>query len=324
MTGAAGLTVVILTYNSGATIGACLESLAHQDEKNFEVVIVDDDSADDTLSVVSGYSSALQLSVARNGSHSIPRGRNIGFARSPTSLVAFLDSDDRAAHDWTRVIMDTFREYPDTASISGDLIPAYRTPTAHAIALNDDAVRQVFGRKAEFWAGNCAINRVVLVDAYFDEDFRFAEDLDLVSRLRGRYCWRHVPEMKIYYYSRETFRQYAMQMYRYGFMRQYFAFTSGAYRWLDFVPLALLVGGALASAALRSWWPVLVIVPFSLLESLFVICYQRCPPQIAALTFPAWVIKNLSWGYGIGHGLVAFAVDGDTRRLLRAKRVSRI
>jgi len=57
-----------------------------------------------------------------------------------------------------------------------------------------------------------------------------------------------------------------------------------------------------------------------LLEALFVVLYQRCPPRVAALTFPAWVVKNLSWSYGIGYGLVALALDGDTRRRLRSKR----
>jgi glycosyltransferase involved in cell wall biosynthesis len=41
---------------------------------------------------------------------------------------------------------------------------------------------------------------------------------------------------------------------------------------------------------------------------------------VAALTVPAWVVKNLSWSCGVAHGLVALALDGDTRRLLRAKR----
>lgn len=320
-----GLTVIIPTYNSAATIGTCLESLVQQDYQDFEVVIVDDDSRDETLSVVSRYSSSLRLSVTRNGSHVIPRSRNIGIACSQTDLVAFIDSDDSAARDWARVIVETFREHPEIALISGDMIPAYRTRTAHAIALNDDAVHRLFGRGVMlFRSGNCAINRNVIRDARFDEDFPAAEDLELVSRIREHYRWSYVPGMKIHHYSRETFCQYAKQMYRYGFMKQYFSFTSRSYRWLDFVPLSLLVGGGLASLALRSWWFLFLTLPFSLLEALFVVFYQRCPARIAALTFPAWIIKNLFWSYGIGHGLMALVIDGDTRRLLRSKRAGTI
>lgn len=324
MSGRLGLTVVILTYNSVATIGTCLDSLAQQEHQDFEVVIVDDDSTDGTLSVVSKYSLSLRLKVERNGSHNIPRGRNIGLAGSQTDLVAFMDSDDSALPDWTRVIVETFGEHPETAFITGNLVPAYRTKVAHAISLNDDAIRRLFGNGMMlFMAGNCAINRNIAPDVRFDEYFRFGEDLELASRIHGHYCWSYVPGMRIRHYSRDTFQQYAKQMYRYGFMKQYVSFVSQSYRWLDFVPLALLVGGGLASLAIRSWWLLLVALPFSLLEALFVVLYQRCPARTAVLTFPAWVIKNLSWSYGIGHGLVTLAVDGDTRRLLRSKRVGR-
>ena len=316
-----GLTVVILTYNSAPTLGACLDSLIGQADREFSVVIVDDDSTDETLAIVANYSSRLGITVARNGSHVIPRGRNIGLNVSQTSVVAFLDSDDTAEPGWTRAIGTAFRDNPGTAIISGGLAPAYRNRTAQAIALNDDAIRRLFGGGImQFSAGNCAINRDVAPDAFFDEDFRFAEDLELASRIGARYQCKYIPSMRIRCYSRETFRQYAWQMYRYGFMKQYFSFAARSYRWVDYVPLALLIGSGLAGVALQAWWPLLLTVPFSLLEALFVICYQRCPATVAALTMPAWVVKNLSWSCGVAHGLVVLAVHGNTRRLLHAKR----
>ena len=78
-----GLTVVILTYNSAATLGACLDSLVGQADRDFGVVVVDDDSTDETLAIVASYSSRLRITVTRNGSHLIPRGRNIGLSREP-------------------------------------------------------------------------------------------------------------------------------------------------------------------------------------------------------------------------------------------------
>jgi glycosyltransferase involved in cell wall biosynthesis len=316
-----GLTVVILTYNSAPTLGACLDSLVGQADRDFAVVVVDDDSTDETLAIVASYSPRLRITVARNGSHVIPRGRNIGLAVSQTRVVAFLDSDDTAESGWTQTIGTAFRDNPGAAIISGALVPGYRNRTAQAIALNDDAIRRLFGGGImQFYAGNCAINRDIAPDAFFDEDFPFAEDLELASRIGARYQWKHIPGMRVQSYSRETFRQYAWQMYRYGFMKQYFSFTTRTYRWLDYVPLALLIGGGLTGVALQSWWPLLLTVPFSLLEALFVVCYQRCRATAAALTMPAWVVKNLSWSCGVAHGLVALAMNGDTRRLLRAKR----
>ena len=277
-----------------------------------------------TVSIVSTYSSRLQLSITSNGSHNIPRGRNIGISCARTDLVAFVDSDDYPAPEWTRVIVETFRKHPDVGLISGALVPAYRTSAARAIALNDDAIRRLFQRGIiQVRGGNCAINRGVVGDERFDEDFRFAEDLELATRIEARYGRLYEPSMTVHHYSRETFGQYAKQSYRYGFMKVWFSFASRSFRWLDFAPLALLVSGGAVGLALRLWWPLLLNLPFALAEAVFVVCYQRCPPRVAVLTFPAWLIKNLSWSSGLGHALLALAVDGDARRLLRSKRVGR-
>jgi cellulose synthase/poly-beta-1,6-N-acetylglucosamine synthase-like glycosyltransferase len=234
--------------------------------------------------------------------------------------VAFLDSDDRAAPDWTQVVADTFREHPGVTLIGGQLTPAYRTATAHAIAANDHAIRRLFlGGLLQFCAGNSALNIEMLQGVRYNEEFKFGEDLELASRITGTHAKRYVPEMIIYQYSRETFREYAKQMYRYGFVKAWVSVAARSFRWLDYVPLALLLGGVGASLALLTWWPLLLNIPFALAEAIFVVCYQRCPPLVAALTFPAWLVKNLSWSAGIGCGLVALAVDANARRIVRAK-----
>jgi glycosyltransferase involved in cell wall biosynthesis len=205
------LSVVVLTFNSADTIAECLASLACQEYSEFDIVVVDDDSTDQTLQVVSNFTADLQMQVVRNGSHNIPRGRNIGLRHSKADIVAFLDSDDTATPGWTRVIVDTFATHRDIACISGDLLPAYRTTAAQAIALNDDAVRRCFGGHAQLSGGNCAINKAGYPGALFDEDFRCAEDLELISRFETR--WLHMPEMQIRHFSRDTLGQYAVQTY---------------------------------------------------------------------------------------------------------------
>ena len=316
-----GLSVIVLTYNSASTIEACLDSLVTQDFRDFEIIVVDDASTDETLSVVSRYSPRLRLSIVPNGSHNIPRGRNIGLNFSSSDLVAFLDSDDSATHDWARVIVKTFGERPELALIAGDLIPAYRTRTSQAIGLNDATVRQLTAKGVmQFSAGNCAINQRVLPGGVFDEEFQAAEDLELVSRVQRQFACSYIPEMKVYHRSRESFSQYAKQMYRYGFMKLYFGFCERSYRWIDFVPLFLMVLSVLASVAIGPWWIVLAIIPFSLIEALFVVAYHPCEPSIAMLIFPAWITKNIAWSVGVGHGILSLATNPETRRRLRAKR----
>ena len=112
-------------------------------------------------------------------------------------------------------------------------------------------------------------------------------NLELAARVEGRYARRFVPNMAVRYHSRETFGQYAKQMYRYGFMKSWFLSLLAPSRGPDFVSLARWWAAACA-VALRSWRPLMLNLPFALAEAMFVVCYQRCPIRVAVLTFPAW------------------------------------
>jgi hypothetical protein len=172
----------------------------------------------------------------------------------------------------------------------------------------------------KFPAGNCAINRRLLPGGVFDEEFPAAEDLELISRVQQQFPCSYIPDMKIHHSSRDSLRQYAKQMRRYGFMKLYFSYCERSYRSIDFVPLLLMVLSVLVSATIGPWWIALAIIPFSLIEALVVVAYHRCRPSIALLTFPAWITKNIAWSVGIGHGILALAINPDTRHWLRTKR----
>jgi glycosyltransferase involved in cell wall biosynthesis len=315
------LSVVVLTYNSASTIETCLDSLVSQELTDFETIVVDDDSTDDTVAKVQGYATRLRLNVVPNGSHNIPHGRNIGLGRSKSDVVAFLDSDDSATTGWTLAIAKTFAARPELALIAGPLIAANHSRISHAIGLNDSTIAELVARGVmRFPAGNCALNRGLLPNLAFDEEFPAAEDLELVARVQRQHPTAYIPEMKIFHTSRDTFAQYGKQMHRYGLMKLYFGYAEGMQRWLDFVPLALIIASIAVAVTVGPWWVAFSIVPFSLAEALFVIAYRRCRPSIALLTFPAWMTKNLAWTAGIAQGLLSLAFQPDTRRRLRAKR----
>ena len=99
------LTVAILTYNNEQTIEECLESVAKQTTQPGkasigEVLIIDDESSDDTLLKVREAQERLgyRFGLSAMGRHNISRGRNIGMREARNPGVVFLDSD-AFAHD---------------------------------------------------------------------------------------------------------------------------------------------------------------------------------------------------------------------------------
>ena len=93
--------VIIPSYNSEATIVACLDSVLAQDFAGTYEVIVVDSSADRTPQLIrEQFPSVTLISLPRRTDPGT--ARNLGVARSSGDIVAFLDSDCRAAPDWLR------------------------------------------------------------------------------------------------------------------------------------------------------------------------------------------------------------------------------
>lgn len=318
------LVVIVLTYNSSSTIRFTLDSLVHQTNQNFSVLIVDDDSTDSTLKVIDEYKahSGLKINVVRNGSHNISRGRNIGIMSSPSDLVAFLDSDDSADPRWVDTIIKTFNEHPDAAILSGTILTTGRTATGKAIATNDGTARQFFGKGILlFCTANSAFNKGVLKsERFFDEDFTYAEDLEIASRIQKRYTWIFVPDMKVYQNSRNTLREYASQMYRYGIWKVYYGYVAKDFRFIDFVPLIIILLSIIGCFVVGSWWPIVALIGFSLLESLFVVIAKSKGLFVSFLTFPAWLVKNYAWTLGVIVGLFTLLSEKTLRTRFIQKR----
>jgi glycosyltransferase involved in cell wall biosynthesis len=88
--------IVIPTYNRSTDLVRCLDSLVSQTYKNFEVIVCDNGSTDDTKEVIEKYEKRLNLKcfflTENSGGPAKPRNR--GVANSIAEWVCFLDSDD--------------------------------------------------------------------------------------------------------------------------------------------------------------------------------------------------------------------------------------
>ena len=89
------VSVVIPTYNRARELRRCLDSLVAQSYRDFEVLICDDGSTDETATVATAFETRLELTYYWAENFGGPaRPRNIGLNRARGIYVAFLDSDD--------------------------------------------------------------------------------------------------------------------------------------------------------------------------------------------------------------------------------------
>ncbi|MBX3703129.1 MAG: glycosyltransferase family 2 protein, partial [Steroidobacteraceae bacterium] len=86
------VSVVIPTYNRAAYIRQAIDSVLQQTMTDFEIIVVDDGSTDDTREVVAGYGERIRYLRTANGGPA--RARNAGMAEARGQYIAWLDSDD--------------------------------------------------------------------------------------------------------------------------------------------------------------------------------------------------------------------------------------
>ncbi len=119
----AKLSIIIPTYNSASLIERCLEALEQQTapKSEFEVILVDDGSTDDTARVLQEYlqRTNLQLSVLHKPNEGPASARNFGVGAAQSDWIAFLDIDVVPIPEWVTRGLHLQRHHPTAAGFEG-------------------------------------------------------------------------------------------------------------------------------------------------------------------------------------------------------------
>jgi glycosyltransferase involved in cell wall biosynthesis len=85
------VSVIIPVYNRAWVLKGAIDSVLGQDFHDFEIVVVDDGSTDNTLEILQSHE---QICVVRQDHRGVSAARNAGIARAAGRFITFLDSDD--------------------------------------------------------------------------------------------------------------------------------------------------------------------------------------------------------------------------------------
>lgn len=89
------VSIIIPCYNSGAYLGACMDSVLAQTMEDFEAILIDDGSRDDTLAVAQAYAGRdARVRVLAQENRGVAAARNLGLEHARGEWVTFVDSDD--------------------------------------------------------------------------------------------------------------------------------------------------------------------------------------------------------------------------------------
>ena len=128
------VSVVIPCYNQAHFLGEAIESVLSQTYEDFEVIVVDDGSKDDTAEVASGYAALdPRVRLVRQENRGLAGARNRGLSESSGEYVVFLDSDDRLLEEALGVGVRELEAHPGCAFVSGHYRPISADGDAYAV-----------------------------------------------------------------------------------------------------------------------------------------------------------------------------------------------
>ena len=213
------VSVIVCSYNGGQTLEACLRSLKKLNYPDYEVVLVDDGSKDNTREIVSHHPWVRTIHQPNMG---LSVARNVGAAHATGEIIAYTDSDCMADPDWLYYLVGTLLS-GDYAGVGGPNIspPAQNWHQACVAAapggpshvlLSDVVAEHIPGCNMAFhkWA----FDKI----GGFDPEYRKAgDDVD--------FCWRlqqegqviaFSPSAIVWHYRRFTLKAFRKQQEGYG------------------------------------------------------------------------------------------------------------
>jgi glycosyltransferase involved in cell wall biosynthesis len=189
---------VIPTYNRAGYVIDAVESVLTQTCRDFEIIVVDDGSEDETAQVLEPYLDRIR--VVRQSNTGMAGARNRGIREARGEFIGLLDSDDRWEPGLLETVRNTFERHPDAGAAfiaerqmdeSGTIHPKIFTKRTPGLFFTPEGM---IGKDTGVGSGRPPVVRRSLFESFgfYDEGLRGAWDCDLWIRFSF-----HVPMLLI-------------------------------------------------------------------------------------------------------------------------------
>lgn len=197
----ARVSVIIPAYNYANYLPEAIQSVLNQTFRDFELLIVDDGSTDNTSEVIQGFAHNPKVRHVYQENQGLAAARNTGIRNTHGELVAFLDADDEWLEQKLERQVEVMDSKPEVGLVYTDI---YFTDGQGKVLTDRQWARR--RRQTVFedllfsnvitGSGSSSVVRRECFDKVgsFDESFRSLEDLDLWLRIARHYEFERVDE----------------------------------------------------------------------------------------------------------------------------------
>ena len=112
------ISVIVPVYNVEKYLDKCLTSLIKQTYKNFEIIVINDGSIDNSLAICNKYANKYDnVKVYDYKNAGVAHARNVGIKKATGDYLLFVDSDDYIKEDMYEILLNLIKKYDADVSI---------------------------------------------------------------------------------------------------------------------------------------------------------------------------------------------------------------
>lgn len=185
------VSVLLPAYNAASTLPEAIDSILSQDYADFELLVINDGSTDETCLVLDRYASVPNLRVVHQENRGLIETLNNGLMMCAGEFIARMDADDIAMPDRLRRQVEFMQENPDVVCCGtaveffGDKRGVWKLPLTHEACVDTLLLGSCFAhpsvmlRKSALFASGIAYDK----SALYAEDYALWCDLAVAGRL---------------------------------------------------------------------------------------------------------------------------------------------
>src|SRR5437773_3331162 len=213
------VSVIVCSYNGARTLAACLDSLGKLNYPEYEVILVDDGSTDDTAYIAAQFPWVRYL---HQSNHGLSYARNTGATAAKGEVFAYTDSDCMADVDWLYYLIATLVSGDYAGAGGPNVTPPAQNWIQACVAAAPGGPSHVLltDTIAEHIPGcNMAFHRWAFESiGGFDPEYRKAgDDVDFCWRLQqAGFVIAFSPTAIVWHHRRFTLRAFLQQQGGYG------------------------------------------------------------------------------------------------------------
>jgi glycosyltransferase involved in cell wall biosynthesis len=181
------VSVIIPTFNRAGTIKRAIKSVINQTYKNWELIIVDDGSTDDTKDLIKDYLKNKRIKYYFKKKEGTSSARNYGIKKAKGSFISLLDSDDEYKPKRLEIQLKAIKIKKTLFSLSNRIISINNKRILKNYANHFISKKEVIKGDIGLSASLMLFKKVALKNIKFDEKLPAGNDLDFILRVMNKY-----------------------------------------------------------------------------------------------------------------------------------------